>query len=42
MRHLVGYYRYKGQQALEALEKLYKLWCLYDNAKTPYRRCTRK
>ena len=28
---LVGYYRYKGQQALETLEKLYKLWCLLAN-----------
>ena len=31
MRHLVGYYRYEGQQALETLEKLYKLWCLLVN-----------
>ena len=29
--YLVGYYRYEGQQALEALEKLYKLWCLLAN-----------
>ena len=28
---LVGYYQYEGQQALEVLEKLYKLWCLLVN-----------
>ena len=31
VRHLVGYYRYEGQEALETLEKLYKLWCLLVN-----------
>ena len=31
VRHLVGYYRYEGQQALQTLEKLYKLWCLLVN-----------
>lgn len=34
--YLVGYYRYEGQQALEALEKLYKLWCLLANYFYPY------
>ncbi|MGP1414910.1 MAG: hypothetical protein ACTTJ6_03105 [Treponema sp.] len=28
---MVDYYRYEGQQALGALEKLYKLWCLLLN-----------
>ena len=31
VRHLVGYHRYEGQQALQTLEKLYKLWCLLVN-----------
>ena len=31
VRHLVGYYRYEGQEALQTLEKLYKLWCLLVN-----------
>ena len=31
VRHLVDYYRYEGQQALQTLEKLYKLWCLLVN-----------
>ena len=31
VRHLVGYHRYEGEQALETLEKLYKLWCLLVN-----------
>ena len=31
VRHLVGYYRYEGQKALQTLEKLYKLWCLLVN-----------
>ena len=31
VRYLVGYYRYERQQALETLEKLYKLWCLLVN-----------
>ena len=31
VRHLVGYYRYEGQEAVETLEKLYKLCCLLVN-----------
>ena len=31
MRHLVGYYRYEGEEVLKELQTLYKLWCLLVN-----------
>ena len=31
VRHLVGYYRYEGEEVLKELQTLYKLWCLLVN-----------
>ena len=31
VRHLVGYYRYEGDETLKELEVLYKSWCLLVN-----------